>query len=276
MRLEEMRLSIYTFVKNGLHQDYHVVEMLRHHLPLADEIIVNEGYSTDGTFERISGIDQKIKIFRTHWGQATSFDWFLQFKNAAREACTGDWSLLLDCDEFIPEWEFERLRDCLEKTTELILPIRLINFYANYKVFHRAPEKVNWPEVKMAIHRNVPEIEVWGDGSNVRVRGTACKEQTGGPEFACHHFGFVRSAARLREKWRNLQGNLHNSRRKWLRIPSFVFNWFPHKWADPQFLPDLEVYEGPYLRAVRENPEEFVRDGMSLYHQLKQQAPAAS
>jgi glycosyltransferase involved in cell wall biosynthesis len=264
-----MRLSIYTFVKNGLYQDYHVVDMLRHHLPLADEIVVNEGYSTDGTFERISRIDPKIKIFRSHWGQASSFDWFLKFKNDARQACTGDWCILLDCDEFIPEWEFDRLRHYLETTTDVLASLRLVNFYANYKVFHRDPDKVNWPGRKVAIHRNVPEVEVWGDGSNVRLRGRPADEGVSAEEFACHHFGFVRSAARLREKWRNLQGNLHNNRRKWFRIPSFVFNWFPHRWADPQFLPDLEVYEGPYLKAVRDNPGEFVRDGLSLYKLLK-------
>src|SRR5205823_1118356 len=144
-----MRLSIYTFVKNGLFQDYHVVDMLRHHLPLADEIIVNEGYSTDGTYEAISQIDPKIKIFRTRWGQAASTDWYLGFKNDARQRCTGDWCLLLDCDEFIPEWEFDRLREYIERTKDLMAPVRLLNFYGNCKVFHRHPEKVTWPARKM-------------------------------------------------------------------------------------------------------------------------------
>jgi len=40
-----MKLSLYTFVKNGLYLDFHVVAMLRHHLLLADEIIVGEGYN---------------------------------------------------------------------------------------------------------------------------------------------------------------------------------------------------------------------------------------
>jgi hypothetical protein len=264
-----MRLSIYTFVRNGLFQDYHVVEMLRHHLPLADEIIVNEGHSTDGTYERIAGLDPKIKVFRSHWGRADSFDWFVNFKDEARKRCGGDWCILLDCDEFIPEWEFDRLRACLGRTSATLLPLRLVNFYANYKVYHAHPEKVNWPGRKTVVHRNLPEIEVWGDGSNVRLRGGGEDGQTAGEEFICHHFGFVRSAARLREKWRNLQGNLHGARRKWFKVPSFVFDWFPHPWADPQFLPDLEVYEGPFLQAVRDHPDEFVRDGWSLYHLLK-------
>ena len=102
-----MRLSLYTFVKNGIHFDFHVVEMLKHHLPLADEIVINEGHSTDDTFERVSAIDPKIRVFRSEWGEPGNFEWFTRFKNAAREKCTGDWCVYLDCDEFIPEWEFE-------------------------------------------------------------------------------------------------------------------------------------------------------------------------
>ena len=67
-----MKLSLYTFVRNGLKYDFHVVEMLKHHLPLVDELIVNEGYSTDGTFERISNIDPKIQVFRSEWGEQRS------------------------------------------------------------------------------------------------------------------------------------------------------------------------------------------------------------
>lgn len=59
-----MKISLYTFVKNGLFYDFHVEAMLRHQLPLADEIIVNEGLSTDGTYEAIRSIDPKIQVHR--------------------------------------------------------------------------------------------------------------------------------------------------------------------------------------------------------------------
>jgi len=45
-----MKLSVSTLVKNSLSEDYRVVDMLRHHLPLVDEIVVHEGLSTDGTY----------------------------------------------------------------------------------------------------------------------------------------------------------------------------------------------------------------------------------
>jgi glycosyltransferase involved in cell wall biosynthesis len=264
-----MFLSIYTFIRDGLFLDYHVVEMLKHHLLLADEIIVNEGYSSDGTFEVISNIDPKIKIFRSHWGQPKDFNWFTQFKNDARQRCTGDWCLLLDCDEFIPEWEFEGLRKYLQGTTEIMVPVRLINFYGNYRVYKTRPEVVNWPSRKMIIHRNLQDIEVWGDGSNVRLRNSKLDGNHLSQEFNCHHFGYVRDPARLRQKWRNIQSMHSGNRFNWFKIPSFVFSLRPHNWMDPQLLSDLAIYEGPYIRAVRDNPSEFVRDGFTLYQLLK-------
>lgn len=264
-----MRLSIYTCVKDGLFYDYHLVEMLRHHLPLADEIIVNEGLSSDGTYERIRELDPKIRVFRLDWGKPKgSLDWITRFKNAARERCTGDWCICLDCDEFIPEWDFDRLRQHLTQTQDVLVPMTVRNFYGNYKVYHAKPEKVVWPTWKMNTHRNLPEVEVWGDGSHVRLRGQPFGGRPGDVEFEVHHFGFVRNPARLRQKWRFLS-SLYTGKLGWLPVPSFLFNWRPYDWMDSKYLPDLSVYEGPYVKAVCDAPDEFVRDDLKLYDYLQ-------
>jgi hypothetical protein len=263
-----MLLSVYTYVKNGLFNDLHAVDMLKHHLPLADEIIVNEGFSSDGTYEAISHIDSKIRIVRTHWNKPNNDKgWYIPLKDAARRHCQGKWCLHLDADEFIPEWEFDDLRNYLSTADESLIPIRFINFYGNYKVFHAHPEKVNWPLRKMILHRNIPEIEFWGDGANVRIRGVPFDWGSSQCSIACHHFGTVRHAARLRQKW-HIQGQMYTKKRSWLRLPAFMFNWRPHDWMDPQFLDDLRVYGGPYIKAVRDNPDEFVRDRFQLVAEL--------
>ncbi len=268
-----MKLSLYTFVRNGLKYDFHVVEMLQHHLPLVDELVVNEGYSTDGTFERITNIDPKIRVFQSRWGEQQSMEWYRQFKNEARKRCTGDWCVYLDCDEFIPEWQFEPLRQRLAETSEDLIPIDVINFYANYRVFHAHPEKVHWASRKLAIHRNRPDIEFWGDASNVRVHGQDLVWPERPYDFCCHHFGYVRHASRLREKWRS-QNAIYGAGRLKLPIPGFVFDLFPHRWDDPGFFDDLEVYEGPYIKAVLENQQEFVRDGLKTYEAVLRRSEA--
>jgi glycosyltransferase involved in cell wall biosynthesis len=265
-----MKLSIYTGVKDGIFYDFHVEAMLRHHLPLADEIVVNEGFSTDGTYEAISKIDPKIKVHRFEWDRSDPASWHRKFKNQARQLCTGDWCILLDCDEFIPEWEFERLRSFLEKTTLSIVPVRFVHFYANYKVY-MAQLPTIIPALGYRIHRNLPTIEVWGDGANVSEGGKAHDVWSEGLDtaFEVHHFGSVREPSRLRQKWRT-QAKQHNEQKPtWDRLPAFLFNLFPHKWNDPEVLKDLAVYDGPVIEAVKKDPDEFVRDRFAVYEQLR-------
>jgi glycosyltransferase involved in cell wall biosynthesis len=265
-----MKLSIYTFVKDGLFYDFHVVDMLRQHLPLADEIVVNEGFSSDGTYEAIKDLDPKVRVHRFHWDRSDPNGWHRHFKNQARQLCTGDWCILLDCDEMIPEWEFERLRSFLAATDKSIVPVRFLHFYGNYRVVLGSP-RPTVPVTGLRIHRNRPDIEVWGDGANVRLTGD--HENTGvvaGEVFDVHHFGSVRHASRLRQKWRT-QARQHNAAApRWDKTPSFLFDLFPHKWDDEDFMQYLQVYEGPFLQVVRDNPSEFVRDDFWLYNRLKQ------
>jgi len=266
-----MKISIYTFVRNGIYYDYHVVDMLKHHLEFADENIVNEGYSTDGTYEAIKDIHPKIKIFRSRRDDSNPKEFWIQFKNEARKKCTGDWCIPLDCDEFIPEWEFEKIKEYLSNTEKIIIPLKFINFYGNYKIYFKNPRKHNLAQYNYRIHKNLTTIEVWGDGANVRLTGQKLFpfDEYDGPWFTVHHFGAVKNAARLREKW-NWQSRFYiRTIKNRIKIPKIFFRLFPHKWDDPQFLDDLEIFEGPYIKAVRENPDEFVRDDFYMYHLLK-------
>jgi hypothetical protein len=263
-----MKISIYTYLRNGLFLDYHAVQMLKQHLPLADEIVINEGYSDDGTYEAIEKLDQKIKIHRQRWDNvAPGPTWWGELSDAARRLCTGDWCIKLDCDEFIPEWEFDRLRRMLERTDRSLLPIRFKNFYANYKVFHTRPERARWIQCKWAIHRNLPDVHAVGDGSSVRIGDSPWGDEPA-DSIELHHFGAVRHAARLRQKWRN-DGAMKSEKPHFDRLPNFLYNMMPHEWLDNDYLDDLQIYEGPYAQAVAADPDEFTRDGMRVYEWLK-------
>jgi hypothetical protein len=264
-----LKISIYTAIKNGISNDLHPVAMLKHHLPLADEIIVNEGYSEDATYESIRSIDSKIKVVRSHWETPKNEAWCIGFKDFARRHATGDWCIHLDSDEFIPEWEFSTIRETLQKSSSTMHSVNFLNFYANYKVLHAFPELSNWPPRKMIIHRNLPNIEFWGDGSNVRISGTDFNWDAGTPIGTVHHMGMIRDPAILREKWW-IQGRAMSGKSTRIKPPRLVFRLFPHDWKDPEFLEYLRPYEGPYIRAVEDFPGEFVRDEFVLYDFLKQ------
>jgi hypothetical protein len=254
-----------------LHLDFHIVEMLKHHLPLADEIVVNEGHSTDGTYESITRLDPKIRVIRSHWGSpGNTYAWYLPPKDFARQQCQGEWCLYLDADEFIPEWEFEPLREALAQRTETLLTSRVIDFYGNYRVYNTQPICSQ----KMNLHRNVPEVEFWGDGASVRLKGVPFDWGQAPPQFTIHHFGSVRHAARLREKW-HIQGKMYGKGGR-LKLPGFVFDLLPHDWTDQQFLDALAIYDGPPVKAVRDNPEEFVRDNFALLKLLEERSGATA
>jgi glycosyltransferase involved in cell wall biosynthesis len=270
-----MKLSIYTIVRNGLFFDTHVEAMLRHHLPLADEIIVNDGLSTDGTYERITRIDSKVKVFREEWEVGTEPGaLYAKAKNHARVRCTGDWCIMMDCDEFIPEWDFERVRDALGRANGPIGQLRYLQFYGNYKVENIRPERMKWFTWKNNIHRNQSDMQVVYDGANVVLLGSPTPDGGLDPalHFLCHHMGQVISPARLRQKWR-IQERLKQQTPKWDRVPAVAFDIAPFNWFDQDIVNDLAVYEGPYVKAVRDDPTEFVRDEMRLYEYLTGKQP---
>jgi hypothetical protein len=270
-----MKISVYTAIKNGLSNDLHPLAMLKHHLPLADEIIVNEGYSVDGTYEAIRSLDPKIKIFRSVWETPKDEAWCIGFKDFARRKATGDWCIHLDSDEFIPEWEFSIIRNRLQSTDKIMHSVEFLNFYANYKVLHAFPEKSNWPPRKMIIHRNLPNIEFWGDGSNIRIAGSDFSWDDGPSLCSVHHMGMIRDPAVLREKWWT-QGRAMAGKGGGFKPPRFLFKLFPHDWKDPEFIDYLRVYEGPFINAVIADPEEFVRDKWSLYKHIKDNGASAN
>ena len=63
-----MKVSGFTFVRNGVKFDYPVVEGIESILPLCDELIVAVGKSDDDTLGLIRAINSpKIKIIETVW-----------------------------------------------------------------------------------------------------------------------------------------------------------------------------------------------------------------
>lgn len=270
-----MKLSLYVIVRNAIYGDYHFSQMLRHHLPLFDEIIINDGLSTDGTYELISKIDPKIIVFREEWIAGGEGTIYARAKNSARERCTGDWCILLDADEFIPEWLFDKIRAYLAETDKMIIPLHHRQFYSNFRIENIRPERMKWFTTKYQIHRNSPDIRVWGDGSHVESLGSKDRSISEEFGFECHHFGFVMHPARLRQKWR-IQSKLKTDKPVWDRLPGFIYNILPHNWFDQDFIDDLAIYNGPYVSAVLNEPEEFVRDGYKLLRYLEKRRTAAT
>jgi len=63
-----MKVSAFTFIKNGQILGYPFLQSIQSILPIVDEFIVNVGESEDDTLKMIHSIkDKKIRIIESKW-----------------------------------------------------------------------------------------------------------------------------------------------------------------------------------------------------------------
>ena len=228
-----MKLSIYTFVKDGLFYDFHVEAMLRHHAAARRRDHRQRRLQHRRHLRGDRGSTRRSRSIDSHWDRSDPSAWHRDFKNQARELCTGDWCILLDCDEFIPEWEFPRLRHFSATTSAVIVPVNSsTSTRTTASSWRRLPKIV--PDLGMRIHRNVPEIEVWGDGANVRRKGATT---TRGRSTTAGHSRCITSAASASRAASAEMAHAGQTAQRAEpavgQAPGFVFNMFPHRGTTP-------------------------------------------
>ena len=112
-----MKISCFTFIRNGTLLGYPFVESICSALPLCSEFVVAVGDSDDDTLARIQAIDsEKIVIIQTHWNEKMQDRGFVyaQQKMIAQYNCTGDWAFYLEGDELLHEDDLPKIRAAME------------------------------------------------------------------------------------------------------------------------------------------------------------------
>ena len=101
-----MKISRFTFIRNGEMLGYPFIESIQSALPILDEFVIAVGKSEDCTLERIQEIgSDKIRIVETEWNEVMQDRGFVyaQQKMIAQFNCTGDWAFYLEGDEVLHE-----------------------------------------------------------------------------------------------------------------------------------------------------------------------------
>lgn len=112
-----MKVSGYSFVRNGISNAYPLRESISSLLPLVDEYVVAVGQSDDTTLEVINSLNSpKIKVIETVWNEHMTDRGFVygQQKMIAQYNCTGDWLFYLEADEVLHEKDLPIIRRQLE------------------------------------------------------------------------------------------------------------------------------------------------------------------
>lgn len=203
---KKMKVSGFTFIRNGTLLGYPFVESILSALPICDEFIVAVGDSEDDTLSRIRAIDSdKIKIIPTQWNEKMQDRGFVyaQQKMIAQYNCSGDWAFYLEGDEILHENDLTKIRACMEK--HLNNPeVEALVF--DYHHFFGSPDWVAispaWYRQECRIIRNT--IRSWApDGLYFVVMD---KNKKGRYPRAVlvnapiYHYGHVRSVEAMRQK----------------------------------------------------------------------------
>ncbi len=201
-----MKISGFTFIRNGLVLGYPFVPAIRSLLPLCDEIIVNVPRSTDGTLAAVQQIgDPKIRIIESDWDEAmrTSGLAMSHHTNLALEQCTGDWCVYIQGDEVLHEDTLPAMRAAMQRDLKMPgvqgLLVDYTHFYGSYWTYAYS---FGWYQREVRVVRRDPRIRSRGDAQGFR---TVDNEKlhvklSGGKYF---HYGHALSPAQAKIKREN-------------------------------------------------------------------------
>jgi len=133
-----VKVSCFSFIRDGVHLGYPFVESIRSALPLCDEFVVAAGKSRDDTHERLRAMHEpKLRIIETTWNENMRSHGFVygQQKMIAQYNCTGDWAFYLEGDEILHEREIDTIRAAMQKYLDdpevEVLVFDYYHFYGN-------------------------------------------------------------------------------------------------------------------------------------------------
>lgn len=205
-----MKISGFTFLRNGQKLGYPFVESIRSILPLVDEFVIALGPCDDDTEKMLREIgDPKIRIIPTTWNERIRPDYSVkgfvygQQKSIALFNCTGDWAFYLEADEVLHENDLPKIRAAMEKYLDderaEALAFDYLHFYGNKNTIAWSP---GWYRREVRILRNT--IPAWSsealffnilDGHKKSRYPRAA--HTGA---TIYHYGWVRSEEQMNLK----------------------------------------------------------------------------
>lgn len=206
-----MKVSAFTFIKNGQILGYPFVQSIMSILSIVDEFVINVGYSEDNTLSIIESIKSpKIRILQSHWNDSMTDRGYVygQQKMIAQFNCTGDWAFYIEGDEVYHENDLEKITKSMElhlndKNVEALV-FDFKHFYGNAVSILNSP---GWYRseariIKNSVRSYAPDGLFWLVlESNKNGRYPKAKH-TG---VTCYHYGWVRSEAQMRLKSTKVQ-----------------------------------------------------------------------
>jgi glycosyltransferase involved in cell wall biosynthesis len=189
-----MKVSGFTFVRNGLKYDYPFLESIRSLLPLCDEVVIAVGKSEDDTLERIQSLhSSKIKILETVWDESIrEGGTILSLQtNLALDHMQGDWAIYLQADEVLHENNYPAMKEAMYRYKDVDkVEGLLFNYRHFYGCYNYIGNSRRWYRREIRIVRPQIGVRSWGDAQGFRIDGRKLRVKL--IDASIHHYGWVK------------------------------------------------------------------------------------
>jgi hypothetical protein len=201
-----MKVSGFTFIRNGTSLGYPFIESIKSILPICDEFIIALGKSEDNTLSKIQALkSKKIKIIETFWNESISDRGFVyaQQKMIAQYNCSGDWAFYLEGDEIVDIKDHKKIlaamRTYLHDTNVEALAFNYYHFYGSPDWVAISP---GWYRKECRIIRN--SLRSW-DPDSLYFTIMDKNKKARYPKAVCldvpiYHYGHVRKVSFMNKK----------------------------------------------------------------------------
>lgn len=242
-----MKISGFTFIRNGLKLDYPFIEAITSILPICDELIVVAGNSEDETRQSIVDLNEpKIKIIDTVWDENLREGGRIlaQQTDIAMQHITGDWGFYIQGDEVIHEKYLATVKqamfDNLHNPEVQGLLFKYKHFYGSYDY---VGDSRKWYRREIRVVRNNIGVSSYRDAQGFRIDNKKLKVKLIDAEI--YHYGWVR-----------------DPRAQQLKAESFHKLWHDDEWmeqnvakaeaADYNLLESLAKFDGTHPQVLTE------------------------
>ncbi|MCK9206346.1 MAG: hypothetical protein M0P66_04465 [Salinivirgaceae bacterium] len=200
-----MKVTGFSFIRNGQKFDYPFVEAIQSILPLCNDFVVAVGKSDDNTLELVKQIDPtKIRIVETVWddslregGRVLAVETDKAFKAISPDT---DWCFYIQGDEVVHEKYHPEIKTAMEKWVN---QPKVDGLLFNYKHFYGSYDYVGssfkWYPKEIRIVRNNKSIYSYRDAQGFR-KGDNEKLRVKPIGAYVHHYGWVKDPRAMQMK----------------------------------------------------------------------------
>lgn len=199
-------LGVSFFVHNAIEYDYCLKEAVESVLPVAQEIVILDAQSTDGTLDLLQRLNHyypKVRVYSgAVWECAKDFTRLQKIAEQAKSHLTTEYHLMVQADEVLHEDSYNAIERCVNhlKHTPVLNGFRVRRFHIYGDFEHMV--SLNCPTNRKPagdwiIRLGRTSLPIVGDAENLadnNITDRFCNE------MVLFHYGYMRKSAEMLKK----------------------------------------------------------------------------